>query len=254
MKSINVELVQVSIYSVNPDIHDRITKKKGSLVKSLSAIKHLQDVGINVQIACPVMQQNKDDVVNVMKYAKENGLRLRTNSCILPAIDGDDSFLKSSALSLEQKRSMLCDMMEADWTYTKDVLLESKDNGDELYKDSKEFLNSNLCGACINSCAVSLDGNVCPCPEWPSYKMGNIYNQKLSEIWYNNPLMSVIRRINKQKNFPECLSCKAIDFCKRCLKLNEQTNRGIMLFLNRENCEYAWMVKEVLEKYDVNND
>ena len=236
MKTANVRLVQASIYSIKPDIHDRITKNKGSLEKTLSAIKILQSEGIDVQMACPVMKQNKDDVVNVLRYAKENNISLRTNSLILPTFDGDDSFVKSSALTLEQKRTMICEMMRADKDYTKDVLLE--------------LLNSSLCAAGINSCSISIDGNVCPCPKWQSYHLGNIYKNTLSEIWYNNPLLSLIRRINKQRNFQECLNCKAIDYCKRCLKLNEQTTQGGLLRFNRENCEYAWMTKEILENYE----
>jgi len=254
MKTANVRLVQASIYSIKPDIHDRITKKKGSLEKTLSAIKILQSEGIDVQMACPVMKQNKDDVVNIMRYAKENNISLRTNSLILPTFDGDDSFVKSSALTLEQKRTMICEMMRADKDYTKDVLLELNNNSNELYNNPKGFLNSSLCTAGINSCSISIDGNVCPCPKWQSYYLGNVYKNSLSEIWYNNPLLSLIRRINKQRNFQECLNCKAIDYCKRCLKLNEQTTQGGLLRFSRENCEYAWMTKEILENYEEQDD
>lgn len=254
LKSSNVRLVQVSVYSVSPNVHDKITKKKGSLAETLSAIDKLRSEGIAVQIASPVMLQNKDDVVNVMRFAKEKGLLLRTNSCILPTTDGDESFIKASTLSLEQKRIMLCDMLEADRAFTKNILLELNDNSNELYKNPKDFMNSSLCSAGIKNCSISIDGNVYPCPEWPSYILGNIYENTLSEIWYNNPLLSLIRRINKQKNYPECLKCKAIDYCKRCLKLNEQTDQGGLLRFSHESCEYAWMTKEILEKYEKKDD
>ena len=249
MKSANVRLVQVSVYSTNPIVHDSITNKRGSLVKTLSAIKQLQSSGLDVQIACPVMLQNKNEVSNVMRYAKENNISLRTNSLIFPTFDGNDSFVKSSALTIEQKRTLICDMMATDKDYTKDVLMELNNNSDELYNDPKSFLNSNLCGAGINSCSITVDGNVCPCSKWQSIRLGNIFSSSLSEIWFNNPMLSFIRRINKQKSFPECLTCKAINYCKRCLKLSEQTNPDRLLRFNHENCEYAWMAKELLEKY-----
>lgn len=254
LKSVNVKLVQVSIYSINRDVHDTITKKKGSLAKTLSAIELLLSEGIDVQIACPIMQQNKDDVVSVMRYAKEKKIRLRTNSLILPTFDGEDSFVKTSALTLEQKKKMVCDMMGFDREYTKNELLELNNSSNDIYQKPKDFLNSSLCSAGINSCSVSVDGNVCPCPKWQSYHLGNIYNNALSEIWYNNPLLSLIRRVNKQKNYPECLNCKAIDYCKRCLKLNEQTDQGGLLRFSHECCEYAWMTKEILEKYEKKDD
>lgn len=250
MKSTNVGLVQVSVYSVNPDIHDSITKRSGSLVKTLLAIELLQAEGIPVQISCPIMRQNMNEVVNVMKYARKNGIRLRTNSLITPTTNGDDSFVKSSALSMEEKECMLCDLMDADMTYTRDVLLKRNTNSKELYSDPKGFLKSSICRACINSCSISVEGDVSPCPNWQSYHLGNIYKNTLVEIWYNNPLAAMIRRINRQDSFPECLSCKAIDYCKRCLRLNEYANQGELLRVDRENCDYAWMTKRILEKYD----
>lgn len=247
MKSSHVSLVQVSVYSMNPKVHDTITKKKGSLVKTLSAIEKLKEEGLSVQVACPVMLQNKDEVAGIIRYVKKKGIGLRTNSIILPTTDGDDSFIKTYSLTLEQKKNMLNDMIEVDSVFTKEVLLEKNDNSVELCCNPKGFLNSNLCEAGVNSCSVSVDGYVCPCPKWQSYHLGNIYQQRLSEIWYNNPMLSLVRRINKQKNFPECLNCGAIDYCKRCLKLNEQTSESGLLRFSEENCKYAWMVKDLME-------
>lgn len=247
MKTSHVSLVQVSVYSMNPDVHDAITQKRGALVKTLSAIERLRNEGLNVQVACPVMLQNKGGVADIIKYVKQKGLSLRTNSLILPTTDGDDTFIKTSALTLEQKKSMLCDMIEVDSAFTKEVLLEKNENSVELCSNPKVFLNSSLCEAGVNSCSVSVDGYVCPCPKWQSYHLGNIYEKRLTEIWYNNPLLSTIRRINRQKNFPECLNCKAIDYCKRCLKLNEQTSEFGLHRFSEDNCKYARMAKELFE-------
>ena len=52
--------IQVSLYSMNPEIHDEITQMKGSFEKTKNAILKLIENDIPLQISCPIMKQNKD--------------------------------------------------------------------------------------------------------------------------------------------------------------------------------------------------
>src|SRR5262249_29716760 len=58
LKCRGVRRVQISVYSDDPAVHDAITKVPGSLQRSLAAIPLLQERGIQVKLACPLMKQN----------------------------------------------------------------------------------------------------------------------------------------------------------------------------------------------------
>ena len=51
--------VQTSLYAMNEDIHDSVTRKKGSYKKTLSAIRKLHECNVPMQINCPIMKQNR---------------------------------------------------------------------------------------------------------------------------------------------------------------------------------------------------
>lgn len=76
MRNGNTCGVQVSLYSMNPEHHDAITTVKGSFEKTKAAILKLIDNNIPVQISCPTMKGNKDDFVDVCKWAHEHLLWL----------------------------------------------------------------------------------------------------------------------------------------------------------------------------------
>ena len=64
--------VQTSIYSMNSEVHDTITKVKGSFEKTKNNLLRLKECGIPLQISCPIMKENQDSFINVVEWAKEN--------------------------------------------------------------------------------------------------------------------------------------------------------------------------------------
>src|SRR5207244_2290697 len=51
IRSLGVQQVQISIYSHRPDVHDAITKVRGSLSRSLDAIRFLKSKWLKVTVA-----------------------------------------------------------------------------------------------------------------------------------------------------------------------------------------------------------
>jgi len=58
LRSLGVEQVQISVYSDQPEVHDRITKVEGSLRRTMKAIGLLRSQGIRVVIANVLMKSN----------------------------------------------------------------------------------------------------------------------------------------------------------------------------------------------------
>lgn len=59
LKKVNLSLIQVSLYSMDPEIHDFITTVKGSFARSKASIEKLVAADIPVQISCPLMKANR---------------------------------------------------------------------------------------------------------------------------------------------------------------------------------------------------
>lgn len=73
LRALDVEKVQVSIYSHRPEVHDAITNVPGSLERSLAAIRFLIAQGMRVIVANVLMRQNWADYPRVQDLARELG-------------------------------------------------------------------------------------------------------------------------------------------------------------------------------------
>jgi len=86
IRELGVENVQVSIYSHRAEVHDAITKVKGSLNRSLDAIRFMVSQGLKVTIANVVMKQTRFDYPSVQKLAAELGASFTIDPTITPHI------------------------------------------------------------------------------------------------------------------------------------------------------------------------
>ena len=57
LKDSHVTDIRTSIYSLDPEIHDGITKVKGSLDLTLQNLLRLKTLGLPVSISCVLMKQ-----------------------------------------------------------------------------------------------------------------------------------------------------------------------------------------------------
>src|SRR5204863_8319528 len=88
------EKVQISIYSHRAEVHDAITKVKGSLKRSLDAVRFLKSMGLKVAMANVLMRQNMHDHAGVKALAAELGAEFSIDPTITPMMDGDRSILE----------------------------------------------------------------------------------------------------------------------------------------------------------------
>ena len=68
LKAVNLSLIQVSLYSMDPEIHDFITTVKGSFDKTIASIEKLVAADIPIQISCPIMKANRKGYDKVLEY------------------------------------------------------------------------------------------------------------------------------------------------------------------------------------------
>jgi radical SAM protein with 4Fe4S-binding SPASM domain len=246
LKPLNISIIQVSLYSMDPDKHDFITTVKGSFYRTKSSIEKLVKANIPVQISCPVMKANKDGYREVIEYAKSLKIKASTDYIMMARADLDTDNL-ANRLSLDETEKVIRDIIEADVDYRKDTLHQLP-NSAHFEFDLERYKKQPVCGVGYDNCCITANGDVYPCAGWQDYVIGNVYKQSLKEIWENSDRVKQLRKIT-QSSFPECLECEAHDYCSRCLVRNYNENNGDMFALSKHFCDVAFLNKKLVEEY-----
>jgi len=240
MKANRLSSVQVSLYSMNPEIHDAITAVNGSFEKTKNAILKLIENDIPLQISCPTMKQNKNCYVDVLNWAHEHKVRAVTDYIMMAKYDHTTQNL-DNRLSLNEVEKVINDIIENDVNYQQYM----KDSDiDEAEK--RDISNDIVCGVCISSICMVANGNVYPCAGWQDYVVGNVRETPLKEIWDNSEKVRYLRGLRK-KDFPKCLNCPDRAFCAMCMVRNANENPdGDPLRVNEHFCKVAKVNREVV--------
>lgn len=246
IKAANVSLIQTSLYSMDPSIHDLITTIPGSYAKTKTAIEKLVAADIPVQISCPIMKANCKGYADVLRYAQSLRCKAQTDFIMMAQSDCNTQNL-ANRISLEETEQLLKDIMEWDKDY-KESTLKQRPVSEEIAFDPKRFARQPLCGAGINDCCITENGDVYPCAGWQAMVCGNVYKQSLKEIWENSEQFKMVRAVT-QGDFPECLKCEAKNYCAMCLVRNYNESNGDMFKINRHFCEVAFLNKRIVEEF-----
>ena len=216
IRELGVETVQVSVYSHRPEVHDAITKVKGSLNRSLDAIRFMVAQGLKVTIANVVMKQTRFDYPAVQKLAAEIGAEFTIDPTITPHINGDRSLLRLN-IDRNDLREIMNDKTIAG---AEDQFIAVAPGADE------DAMDSIPCSAAHSACYVSPYGDVYPCVQFP-LPSGNVRKQKFIDIWKYSPQLEEVRSI-RSRDLPVCSSCAHVAGCSRCpgLAYMEGSMRG----------------------------
>ena len=225
---LDIEGVQISIYSHRPEVHDAITLVPGSLERSLTGARLLRAEGIKVSFANVLMQQNLADYTAVRALAGEVGAHFTVDPTVTPMMDGDRSIL---ALNIGQAalREVFRDPALVD-----DVDEFCAPPSGPLSEE--DAYNSTPCSAGHNSCYVSPYGDVYPCVQFP-LPSGNVRETKFIDIWRHSPQLAEVRSITLG-DLEGCPSCGNQPTCSRCPGLAYM--EGNMRGPSTQDCEKSF--------------
>lgn len=231
--------VQTSIYSMDEEVHDSITKLKGSLEKTINGLEKLYSVGIPLQISCPVMKQNKESFVDVIKWGSEHNIAVAVEPVIFASYDHTGSNL-SNRLSIEEiGRAIDLELGEGYADSLRETAAEKK----------SMIAEDPICSICRYSFCVSVTGDVYPCVGWQTNVLGNLEGQLLQDIWKNSEKIKCLRKI-KRKEFPKCVSCEDRGYCTVCMMSNSNENSdGDAFRIHDFHCSVAAMIHKKVDEY-----
>lgn len=223
--------VQVSLYSMDPNIHDEITKTKGSFERTKSAIMKLIENDIPLQISCPIMKQNKNCYDGVVDWAKKHKIDVGDDYVIIAEYNHSTKNL-SCRLSIDEVKEVIAKKIAKDKTYLEQIKKEAEKKSNIAPEDS-------VCSVCHSSICVADNGNVYPCAGWQDYIVGNVKKLSLKEIWDNSEKVQYLRSLTK-RNFPKCIHCSEKDYCTMCMVRNANEHpQGDPLVVNEFFCNIA---------------
>ena len=228
LAALNVEGVQISIYSHRPEVHDGITLVAGSLERSIQGARLLIAAGIKVSFANVLMQQNLHDYKAVKALADEIGAGYGVDPTVTPMMDGDRSILELNVAE-ETLRTVLRDIEKIGDDAEFCVVPEGPYDVDEAFSRIP-------CSAGHTACYISPYGDVYPCVQFP-LPCGNIRKTTFADIWHNSPQLKEVRSINLGE-LDGCSSCKNQQSCTRCPGLAYM--EGNMRGPSTQDCEKSF--------------
>lgn len=216
LRDLGVEQVQISVYSHRAEVHDGITKVRGSLARTLASIRLLRAQGLKVTIANVLMKANVQDSTGVQALARELNAHYTLDPTITPMIDGDRSVLRYR-LSANELPAVF---------QNRDLVGDPETFCAPPPPVDDEVREGLPCSAGHTSCYISPYGDLYPCVQFP-LACGNLRRQPFLEIWRSSTQLQEVRSI-RGKDLSTCPSCAHLGTCTRCpgLAFMEGNMRG----------------------------
>lgn len=219
LKELGILEVGISIYSHKDEIHDLVTRRKGSLKKSLAAAKYLGEIGVTTVSKTIIMTLNKNDIIDIYNTVKS--IKMIPNFD-LTIIDAEHNARDSKKYALSQKE--IYELFKN--KEIERILLDSK-SVEESHCGIKYNFKAEepRCNIAQGAMWIDSKGFVYPCLVYPD-PVGYLKENSLKEIWYESKEVKEILELVKYKNYKACHSCKAKQFCSPCIALSKLENRN----------------------------
>ena len=235
--------VQVSLYSMKPEIHDSITQLQGSFRQTMESITKLIENDVPLQISCPIMKQNQSCFGDVLMWAKSNKVHIDNNYLLMAKTNHATDNLEHR-LDFDEMAMFINNQIIYDKDYQKRIV--------ENIGAPKNITdgNNSICGACLTTACMVVNGDVYPCAGWKDYIVGNAKSSSLKEIWEYSPKVLYLRGL-RQKDFPKCLACEDRGFCVMCMARNANENHdGDLLRIPDIFCDAAAQNRKIVREWE----
>lgn len=170
LKSSGLNVATFSFYSLEANVHDSMTRVKGSQQRTQRAIDHCLEAGLQVTVNCLLTRFNISRIFELEDWCLNRGIDLKVDPTITPKLNGNLEPLQFRA-SQDQLEWFYRTRSER-WPHSKP-------------QHSGETLDSPVCNAGKGKCAVTAYGELLPCIEIRQ-PLGSLIESRFSEIW-NNP-------------------------------------------------------------------
>lgn len=227
-------LVGISIYSSIPEVHDNITRIKGSLNRSLSVASQLAEYGVPLTFKCVVMKPNIKSYHLVKQLAIDYGAVCQIEANLCMGVDGDASMINHLRLSREELEVLLRD---------KDISLYV---GLDLPNEGKvtKAAEAYPCGGGYLFYTIMPTGEMIVCTSL-HYVLGDTTKQSIISILNGESLKKW--RNTKVGDIDLCGHSPKCDYCNLCCG-NNYSEHGVVTKPSSVNCWMADVRYQLMQK------
>ncbi|MBR4625622.1 MAG: radical SAM protein [Alphaproteobacteria bacterium] len=199
--------IQISMFSTNPEIHDKITMMSDSLDKTLKNIEKLENASIPFSIATQAMELNKNEIEDLHKFAQKHKCNLRCDWTIIAKENHNNDNLSYRISDLANYKNICKTRLKYLDGYKEELRKE-------LLREPKAD-TTHLCNAGTNGLYIDTNLKVHPCPGW-DLTVGDLKTESLSDIWHKSKVLQKVRDV-VLKDFPKCAKCDIRNLCSICM-------------------------------------
>lgn len=228
-------LVGVSIYSGLAEVHDYITRIKGSWERSMSVVRQLSTLAVPMNLKCCVMRPNVKSYYMVADIAKQYGAGPQFEISLTDSIEGDKCVSKYLRMTKDELEIVLRD--------DNVPLYVGKEAPN--YGGQQKLMGQNPCGAGYNSLCITPEGNVIPCCAFHTL-FGSSKEQSIKEIITESKELAYWRGLTLN-DYEECGRHDYCAYCNLCPG-NNFIEHGTPLKASDVNCYVAKVRHELAQK------
>lgn len=200
--------VGISIYSAIPNVHDSITRIKGSLEKSLVVMENLSKLAIPMYLKCCVMKTNFNSYNTVYEVADKYSALAQIEVNVTDSVEGNKYVSENLRLSEEQYNIVLQDSRIPLYVGKEGTMRTIIPRGS----------NANLCKAGKNTFNITPDGKLIPCCRL-HLEIGDLKVYPLADILAQSSVLNDWLSLTI-KDYEDCGKHDYCDFCNVCPGLN----------------------------------
>jgi len=220
LRDLKVFEVNVTVFSMDHEVHDSITGVPGSLIKTIQGLEAMAEAGLRLRIRCVLMKKNLTGYRSILDLAKRLNATCHFDTNLMPGRGNGFSTFKQR-LGQKELSDILAD---PDVFSVHGNPLEQKNT--DCNGRSVKMENSQVhCAAGVSSLYISPCGDIYPCVHFPR-SAGNMRRQKLKHIWETSPVFLQVRKISLD-SLDECPSCEHVTYCARCPALAEKEDGSL---------------------------
>jgi radical SAM protein with 4Fe4S-binding SPASM domain len=215
--------VSVSLDGATAEVHNRLRRLDDSFERAIEGITHLRDKKVPFQINMTMTKHNAHQIDDVYNLAMSLGA-VAVHIFMLVPVGCGQSLTETDMLSPEQYEKKMMDIYKLDSRSELQLKVTCGPHYERVKRQQGASLDkkaghgningpSKGCLAGLGVLFVGHQGDVFPCGYLP-VNCGNVLEDKLSDIWYNNKDLARMRDSNRLEG--KCGVCSYRQICGGC--------------------------------------